>query len=115
MKMIVAMIRPNRLTAIKGALVGGGFSGITVCAVKGGGTQGGVVERYRGSKYVVDLLDKVEIKVAVNDEDLEKAIKIISDTAKTGEVGDGKIFVLNVEEVVRIRTSETGHAALENK
>lgn len=115
MKMIIAIIRPGRLTPVKNALHEAGFSGITVTAVKGCGTQHGVKERYRGSEYVVDLLDKVQIEVVVNDDELPKIIKTISDTAKTGEVGDGKIFVLNVEEVIRIRTNETGEAALETR
>lgn len=115
MKMIIAIIRPNRLTPVKSALHEAGFGGITVTAVKGCGTQHGVVERYRGSEYVIDLLDKVQIEVVVSNEEATKAVKIIADAAKTGEVGDGKIFVLNVEEVIRIRTSETGEAALETR
>lgn len=114
MKMIIAIIRPGRLTAVKGALLENGFDGITVTAVKGCGSQKGVVERYRGSTYVVDLLDKVQIEVVVDDKELEKAVKVISDAAKTGEVGDGKIFVLNVEEAIRIRTGEAGVSALES-
>ncbi len=113
--MIIAIIRPNRLPAVKDALNEGGFSGITVMAVKGRGSQKGIVERYRGSEYKIDLLDKVEIKVVIDDEDLDKVIKIISDAARTSELGDGKIFVLNVEQAIRIRTSETGVAALEKK
>lgn len=115
MKMIMAIIRPNRLQALKNALIEGGFGGITATAVKGCGSQLGVVERYRGSEYVVDLLDKVQITVVIDDEDLNKAIQIITDTARTGELGDGKIFVLNVEEAIRIRTNETGISALEKK
>ena len=115
MKMIMAIIRPNRLQAVKGALHDGGFSGITVTAVKGCGSQRGVVERYRGSEYVIDLIDKVQVTVVVDDEYLDKATQIISDAARTGEIGDGKIFVLNVEEVIRIRTSETGVNALESR
>ena len=113
--MVVAIIRPNRLQAVKSTLNEKGFTGITVTAVKGRGSQKGVVEKYRGSEYVVDLLDRAKVEVVVTDEDLEKVIKIITDSASTGEVGDGKIFVLNVEEVVRIRTKETGQAALETK
>ena len=112
MKMIVAIIRPNRLQAVKGALHEGGFTGITVVGVKGCGSQHGIVERYRGSEYVIDLLDKVQITVAVNNEDLDKAIQIIIDAAKTSEVGDGKIFVSNIEEAIRIRTGERGSSAL---
>jgi nitrogen regulatory protein P-II 1 len=115
MKMIIAIIRPNRLTPVKSALLEAGFSGITVLGVKGCGSQRGVVEKYRGSEYVIDLLDKLQIEVVVDNEDVNKAVQIIADAAKTGEVGDGKIFVLNVDEVVRIRTNETGKAALETK
>lgn len=115
MKMVIAIIRPNRLQAIKSALHEAGCSGITVSSVKGCGGQRGVVERYRGSEYVIDLLDKVQITVVINDEDLEKVSQIIIDAAKTGDIGDGKIFVLNVEEVTRIRTGETGASALESK
>lgn len=115
MKMIIAIIRPGKLSAVKLALDEAGFTGITAVAVKGRGSQKGAVETYRGSEYKVDLLDKVEIKVVVNDEDLNRATQIIIDNSKTGEVGDGKIFVLNVEEVIRIRTNETGDEALEAK
>ena len=115
MKMIIAIIRPSRLSAVKDALNEGGFSGITVIPVKGRGSQRGTVERYRGSEYKIDLLDKVEVKVVVDDDDLDKVIKIITDSARTSELGDGKIFVLNIEQAIRIRTSETGAAALEKK
>lgn len=115
MKMIIAIIRPGKLSGVKLALDEAGFTGITANTVKGRGSQKGAVESYRGSEYKVDLIDKVEIKVVVNDEDLDNAIKIIVDSARTGEVGDGKIFVLNVEEVIRIRTSQTGEEALEAK
>lgn len=115
MKMIIAIIRPNRLQAVKGALNDSGYTGITVTAVKGRGSQSGVVERYRGSEYVVDLLDRVKLEVVVKDEDVSKTAKIISDAARTGEVGDGKVFVLNIEEVIRIRTNEAGESALEKR
>lgn len=113
MKMLLAIIRPTRLTSVKKALLELGCGGITACPVKGCGSQHGVVEKYRGSEYVIDLLDKVQIEVVVNDDEVEKIINVISDSARTGEVGDGKIFILNVEEVVRIRTNEKGEAALE--
>lgn len=112
MKLILAIIRPTRLSAVKNALSENDFGGITVNSVKGCGSQKGVIERYRGSKYEVDLHDKVEIKVVVNDEDAEKVIKIISENSRTNELGDGKIFVLNVEEAIRIRTNELGDSAL---
>ena len=115
MKMVMAIIRPSRLAAVKDALNESGFSGITVSSVKGRGSQKGIVERYRGSEYKIDLLDKVEIKVVVDDEELENVIKTITDSAKTNELGDGKIFVLNIEQAVRIRTNETGAAALDKQ
>jgi len=115
MKMIIAIIRPGKLSSVKMAMDSAGFTGITAIAVKGRGSQKGVVEQYRGSEYKIDLLDKVEIKVVVNDDELDKAINIIIDSAKTGEVGDGKIFVLNVEEAIRIRTNQTGEEALDPK
>ncbi len=115
MKMIIAIIRPGRLSAVKMALDQEGFTGITATSVKGRGSQKGLVEKYRGSEFKIDLLDKVEIKVVVNDDELEKAVQLIIENSKTGEVGDGKIFVLNVEEVIRIRTNEIGQSALDSK
>ena len=115
MKMIIAIIRPSRLQAVKGALHEAGFLGITVSSVKGCGSQRGVVERYRGSEYVVDLLDKIKIEVIVKDNKVEAATKIITDGAKTGEIGDGKIFETSIEEVIRIRTGEKGESALETR
>ena len=115
MKMITAIIRPNHHQAVKGALGEADFSGITVSSVKGCGSQRGVIERYRGSEYVVDLLDKIKIEFVVKDDEVGKAIKIICDGARTGEVGDGKIFVTSIEEVIRIRTNERGESALETR
>ncbi len=115
MKMIIAIIRPGRLAAVKNSLSENGVTGITVASVKGCGSQRDIVERYRGSEYKIDLHDKVEIKVVVNDEYVDKVVNIVSDAARTNELGDGKIFVLNVESVVRIRTNETGPQALEKK
>ena len=115
MKMIIAIIRPSKLSSVKSALTENSFTGITVTPVKGCGSQRGTVERYRGSEYIVNLIDKIEIKVIVSDENLDRAIKIIMDTAKTGEFGDGKIFVVNIEEAIRIRTNERGQAALETE
>ena len=112
MKLILAIIRPTRLTPVKDALKEHGFTGITITPVKGRGSQRGTVERYRGSEYKIDLHDKIEVKVIVDDEELEKALKVITESARTGELGDGKIFVLNVEQVVRIRTDEVGSSAL---
>ena len=115
MKLIIAIIRPGRLQAVKTALQETGVSGITVTPVKGCGSQRGVTERYRGSEYVIDLLDRVQVEVAIKDDEVSKIAQIILDAAKTGEVGDGKIFVLNIEEVIRIRTNEKGESALETR
>ena len=112
MKLIIAIIRPTRLASVKDALKEHGFSGITITPVKGRGSQRGTIEKYRGSEYTIDLLDKVEIKVVVEDDALEEAVKVITDNARTGELGDGKIFVLNVEHAIRIRTEELGSEAL---
>ena len=115
MKMVTAIIRPNKLTAVKGALQEAGFHGITVTPTKGCGSQRGVVEKYRGSDYVIDLLDRVKIEVVVDEDEVARVTQIILDSAKTGEVGDGKIFVINIEEAIRIRNQETGSGALETR
>ena len=112
MKLIIAIIRPTRLSSVKDALKEHGFSGITITPVKGRGSQRGTTEKYRGSEYTIDLLDKVEIKVVVDDDDLEEVVKIITENARTGELGDGKIFILNIEQTIRIRTEEIGTEAL---
>ncbi|EHP84120.1 P-II family nitrogen regulator [Methanotorris formicicus] len=112
MKKIEAIIRTSKLEDVKNALIKEGCKGLTVSEVKGRGVQGGIVERYRGREYVVDLLPKVKLEMVVNDEDVEKFIGIICENAKTGEFGDGKIFVVPVEEVVRVRTGERGKDAL---
>ncbi|AEF95642.1 P-II family nitrogen regulator [Methanotorris igneus] len=112
MKKIEAIIRPSKLEDVKSALFKAGCKGLTVSEVKGRGVQGGIVERYRGREYVVDLLPKVKIEIVVDDANVEKIIDIICENAKTGEFGDGKIFVIPVEEVVRVRTGERGENAL---
>nr|7P4V_A Chain A, GlnK1 from Methanothermococcus thermolithotrophicus [Methanothermococcus thermolithotrophicus DSM 2095] len=112
MKKVEAIIRPERLDIVKNALSDAGYVGMTVSEVKGRGIQGGIVERYRGREYIVDLLPKIKIEMAVNDEDVEKVIDIICENAKTGEFGDGKIFVIPIEEVVRVRTGERGNDAI---
>ena len=112
MKKIVAIIRPNKLETVKKALIDAGCTGMTVKEVKGHGRQMGITERYRGSDYRVDLLPKTEINMIVKAESVDTVIQIIIDSARTGTIGDGKIFVFPVEEVVRIRTGEKGRDAV---
>jgi nitrogen regulatory protein P-II 2 len=112
MKLITAIIKPFKLDEVREALSEVGVSGITVTEVKGFGRQKGHTELYRGAEYVVDFLPKVKIEAAVDDSILERAIEAIEKSARTGKIGDGKIFVSSVEHVIRIRTGETGAAAL---
>ncbi|MGC9517588.1 MAG: P-II family nitrogen regulator [Methanomicrobiales archaeon] len=112
MKEIIAIIRPEKLEDVKNALEKIECNGVTVTEVKGRGRQLGITESYRGSKYKVDLLSKTKLEIIVKDSDLEKVIDTILKTAKTGDIGDGKIFVSNVENVVRIRTGERGEIAV---
>ena len=112
MKLIVAVIKPFKLEEVKEALSAAGIEGMTVTEVKGFGRQKGHTEIYRGSEYTVDFLPKVRIEVAVSDEVAGKAIEAISKGAKTGKIGDGKIFVVPLEEVIRIRTGEHGESAV---
>ena len=112
MKLITAIIKPFKLDEVREALSEVGVSGITVTEVKGFGRQKGHTELYRGAEYVVDFLPKVKIEAAVDDGMLERAIEAIEKSARTGKIGDGKIFVSPVEHVIRIRTGETGAAAL---
>ncbi|HUR60230.1 MAG TPA: P-II family nitrogen regulator [Opitutaceae bacterium] len=112
MKLIVAIIKPFKLEEVKEALAGAGIEGMTVTEVKGFGRQKGHTEIYRGSEYTVDFLPKVKLEVAVADEIAGKAIDAIVKAAKTGKIGDGKVFVQPIEEVIRIRTGERGEAAI---
>lgn len=112
MKMITAIIKPFKLDEVREALSEVGVSGITVSEVKGFGRQKGHTELYRGAEYVVDFLPKVRIEAAVEDGILDRAIEAIEKSARTGKIGDGKIFVSSIEHVVRIRTAETGTSAL---
>ncbi|HEY0967046.1 MAG TPA: P-II family nitrogen regulator [Opitutaceae bacterium] len=112
MKLIVAIIKPFKLEEVKEALAGIGIEGMTVTEVKGFGRQKGHTEIYRGSEYTVDFLPKVKIEIAVSDDVAAKAVDAIAKSAKTGKIGDGKIFILNIEEAVRIRTDERGETAL---
>ena len=112
MKMLTAIIKPFKLDEVREALSDIGVQGITVTEVKGFGRQKGHTELYRGAEYVVDFLPKVKIEIALADELLERAIEAIEGAARTGKIGDGKIFVSDLEQVVRIRTGETGQDAL---
>ena len=112
MKKIEAIIKPFKLEEVKDALAEAGIEGMTVTEVKGFGRQKGHTEIYRGSEYTVDFLPKVKLEVAVADEAAAKAVDAIARAAKTGKIGDGKIFVMPLEEVVRIRTDERGESAV---
>ncbi|MBQ0755570.1 MAG: P-II family nitrogen regulator [Amphritea sp.] len=112
MKLISAIIKPFKLDDVREALSEIGVQGITVTEVKGFGRQKGHTELYRGAEYVVDFLPKVKIDAAVEDGIVDQVVEAISKTAQTGKIGDGKIFVMSIEEVVRIRTGETGDSAL---
>ena len=112
MKQITAVIKPFKLEEVREALGEVGVSGLTVTEVKGFGRQKGHTELYRGAEYVVDFLPKVKVEVVVKESDVERAIEAIVKAAKTGKIGDGKIFVTAVEQVVRIRTGETDEAAV---
>ncbi|PMB77818.1 MAG: transcriptional regulator, partial [Fervidicoccus fontis] len=111
MKKIEAIIRPYKLDEVKAALTEMGVMGMTITEVKGYGRQRGHTERYRGSEYVVDLLSKIKIEVVIPEDEVEGVVQTIIDSARTGEVGDGKIFISSVDEVIRIRTEERGEAA----
>lgn len=112
MKKIEAIIKPFKLDEVKEALSGVGVQGITVTEVKGFGRQRGHTELYRGAEYVVDFLPKVKLEVIVKTDQVESVVEAITAAAKTGRIGDGKIFVTGVDHVVRIRTGETGESAL---
>ena len=112
MKLILAIIRPHRLQEVKDALSAIGVAGLTVADVRGAGRQKGQVERYRGSEYSVDLLPKCKIEVAVTDDQCEEAILAIRKSACSGEIGDGKIFILPLADAMRIRTGERGEDSL---
>ena len=112
MKQITAVIKPFKLEEVREALGDVGVSGLTVTEVKGFGRQKGHTELYRGAEYVVDFLPKVKVEVVVKDVDVDRCIEAIVKAAKTGKIGDGKIFVTSVEQVVRIRTGEVNEAAV---
>ena len=112
MKLVEAIIKPFKLEEVKEALTKVGIQGMTVEEVKGFGRQKGHTELYRGAEYSVDFLPKVRIQILVPDDAAAKVVQVITDSAKTGKIGDGKIFVSNVEEVIRIRTGEKGADAI---
>ena len=112
MKLITAIVKPFKLDDVREALSDIGVAGVTVTEVKGFGRQKGHTELYRGAEYVVDFLPKAKIEAAVADELLDQALEAISNAANTGKIGDGKIFVTNLEQVIRIRTGETGNEAI---
>jgi nitrogen regulatory protein PII len=112
MKLVAAIIKPFKLDDVRMALNDAGISGLTVSEVKGFGRQRGHTELYRGAEYTVDFLPKVKIEVAVPDDKVEEIVEAIIEHAKTGKIGDGKLFVYSLEDVVRIRTGETGDEAI---
>lgn len=112
MKLLIAVINPFKLDDVRDALAAVGVQGMTVTEVKGFGRQKGHTELYRGAEYVVDFLPKTKIEIALDDDQVDAAIEVITKAAGTGKIGDGKIFVQNLEQVIRIRTGETGSDAL---
>jgi nitrogen regulatory protein P-II 2 len=112
MKLVTAIIKPFKLDDVRDALAEVGVQGVTVTEVKGFGRQKGHTELYRGAEYVVDFLPKVKIEAAIDAKQLDKVVEAITKAARTGKIGDGKIFVYDLEQVVRIRTGETGKEAL---
>ncbi len=112
MKKIEAIVRPEKLDEVKRALEASGYPGITITQIEGHGKQKGVTQQWRGEVYKVDLLPKTKVEIVASDRDLEKIISAIQKAAGTGNVGDGKVFVSNVDEVIRIRTGERGEKAI---
>ncbi|HML05846.1 MAG TPA: P-II family nitrogen regulator [Methanobacterium sp.] len=112
MKKIIAIIRPDKLEMVKTALEEIGCHGMTVKEVKGRGRQLGITESYRGKDYRIDMLPKTELEIVTKSDDVEDIVKTIVETAKTGDIGDGKIFISPVEDVIRIRTGERGERAI---
>ena len=112
MKLVTAVIKPFKLDDVRESLSEIGVQGITVTEVKGFGRQNGHTELYRGAEYVVDFLPKIKLEIAIDDNLVEKVIESITSSANTGKIGDGKIFVTNLEQIIRIRTGETGAEAV---
>ena len=112
MKLVSAIIKPFKLQEVREALVDSGIEGLTITEVKGYGRQKGHTEMYRGAEYSVDTLPKMKLEIIINDEALGTVRDVITKTANTGKIGDGKLFVTNIEEIIRIRTGETGSDAI---
>ncbi len=112
MKLITAIIKPQKLEDVKEALVSAGVTGMTVSEAKGFGRQLGLTEVYRGAQYKVDLIPKIRLEVVVASNSAEKVIKVIADAARTGNIGDGKVWATSVDSVTRVRTGESGDAAI---
>lgn len=112
MKLITAIIKPQKLEDVKEALVSAGITGMTVSDAKGFGRQHGLTEVYRGAQYKVDLIPKIRLEVLVASNDADKAIKVIAEAARTGNIGDGKVWATAVDSVTRVRTGESGEAAI---
>jgi nitrogen regulatory protein P-II 1 len=112
MKLITAIIKPQKLDEVKQALVSAGVTGMTVSETKGFGRQLGLTEVYRGAQYKVDLIPKIRLEVVVASNSTEKVIKVITDAARTGNIGDGKVWATPVDSVIRVRTGESGDAAI---
>jgi nitrogen regulatory protein P-II 1 len=112
MKHIIAIIRPEKLDDVREALQEVGYSGLMISEIEGHGKQKGIVQQWRGEKYKVDLIPKIKLEIVVKDSEVEKIKKVLIKTARTGEIGDGKIFISTVDEVIRIRTGEEGEPAL---
>ncbi len=112
MKLIIAIIKPYKLEEVRSALVEQGFTGLTTTVVKGYGRQKGHTELYRGAEYITEFQPKIRLELVVEDERVETASQIIGKTARTGKIGDGKIFITGQEQVIRIRTGETGEDAI---
>ena len=112
MKLIIAVIKPFKLEEVREALTSVGVQGLMVSEIKGYGRQSGHTEIYRGAEYVVNFVPKIKLEMAVADGDVTKIVETLAETAKTGKIGDGKVFVMDVEQAMRIRTGETGEEAL---
>ena len=112
MKLVSAIIKPFKLQEVREALVDSGIEGLTITEVKGYGRQKGHTEMYRGAEYSVDTLPKMKLEIIINDDALDTVRNVITKTANTGKIGDGKLFVTNIEEIIRIRTGETGSDAI---
>ncbi|MEM6546718.1 MAG: P-II family nitrogen regulator [Pseudomonadota bacterium] len=112
MKLIIAIIKPFKLEEVREALTGIGVQGLMVSEVKGYGRQSGHTEIYRGAEYVVNFVPKIKLEIVVSDDQVERVVETISTTARTGKIGDGKVFIINVEQAVRVRTDERDEDAL---